>query len=64
MTIFGLKIEEIFTFLYRALYQSSLPNNIIFLIFVFLTIVIGQIVPSLLKFILYLSDRQEEKNLW
>ncbi len=63
MTILGLKIEEIFTFLYRTLYQSNLPNNIIFLIFVLLAIVIGQIVPSLLKFILYLSDRQQEKNL-
>ena len=63
MTILGLKIEEIFTFLYRTLYQSNLPNNIIFLIFVVLAIVIGQIVPSLLKFILYLSDRQQEKNL-
>ncbi|MGK7892283.1 MAG: mechanosensitive ion channel domain-containing protein, partial [Xenococcus sp. (in: cyanobacteria)] len=52
------------TFLYRTLYQSNLPNIIIFLIFVLLAIVIGQIIPSLLKFILYLSDRQQEKNLY
>ena len=64
MTIFGLNIEETLNFLYRTLYQSNLPNNIIFLIFVLLAIVIGQIVPSLLKFILYLSDRQQEKNLY
>ncbi len=64
MTILGLKIEEIFTFLYRTLYQSNLPNNIIFLISVLLAIVIGQIVPSLLKFILYLGDRQKKKNLY
>ncbi len=63
MTILGSKIEEIFTFLYRTLYQSNLPNNIIFLISVLLAIAIGQIVPSLLKFILYLGDRQQEKNL-
>ncbi len=52
------------TFLYRTLYQSNLPNIIIFLIFVLLAIVIGQIFPSLLKFILYISDRQQEKNLY
>ena len=64
MTIFGLNIEEIFNFLYRTLYQSSLPNHIIFLIFVILAIGIGQIVPSFLKLILYLGDRQQEKNLY
>ena len=64
MTIFGLNIEEIFDFLYRALYKSSLPNHIIFLIFVILAIGIGQIIPSLLKLILYLGDRQQEKNLY
>ena len=64
MTIFGLNIEETLNFLYRTLYQSSLPNNVIFLIFVPLAIGIGQIFPSLLKLILYLFDRQEEKNLY
>ena len=64
MTIFGLNIEETFNFLYRTLYQSRLPNHIIFLIFVILAIGIGQIVPSFLKLILYLGDRQQEKNLY
>ena len=64
MTIFGLNIGEIFDFFYRTLYQSSLPNYIIFLIFVLLAIGIGQIFPSLLKLILYLFDRQQKKNLY
>ena len=64
MTIFGLNIEETLNFLYRTLYQSGLPNNIIFLIFVLLAIVIGQIVPSLLRLIIYLGDRQQQKNLY
>ena len=65
MTIFGLNIEETFDFLYKTLYQSSLPNHIIFLIFVILAIGIGQIVPSLLKFILYLGDRaQRHQHAW
>ena len=64
MTFFGLQIEEVLDFFYRTLYQSSLPNYIIFLIFVVLAIGIGQIFPSLLKLILYLFDRQEEKNLY
>ncbi|ELS01030.1 small-conductance mechanosensitive channel [Xenococcus sp. PCC 7305] len=64
MTIFGSKVEEIFAFLYRTIYQSSLPNIIIFLIFVLLAITIGQVVPILLKFILYLGDLQKEKNLY
>ena len=64
MIFFGLQIEEVFDFFYRTLYQSSLPNYIIFLIFVVLAIGIGQIFPSLLKLILYLFDRQEEKNLY
>ncbi|MDJ0901795.1 MAG: mechanosensitive ion channel [Xenococcus sp. MO_188.B8] len=64
MTIFGLNIEETFNFLYRTLYQSSLPNHIIFLIFVILAIGIGQIVPSFLKLILYLCDRQQENNFY
>ncbi len=64
MTFFGLNIEEVLNFFYRTLYQSSLPNYVIFLIFVLLAIGIGQIFPSLLKLILYLFDRQGEKNLY
>ena len=71
MTFFGLNIKEVLNFIkevlnffYRTLYQSSLPNYVIFLIFVLLAIGIGQIFPSLLKLILYLFDRQGEKNLY
>ena len=64
MTFFGLNIEEVLNFFYRTLYRSSLPNYIIFLIFVVLAIGIGQIFPSLLKLILYLFDHQGEKNLY
>ena len=64
MTIFDLSIGKIFDFFYRTLYQSSLPNYIIFLIFVLLAIVIGQLIPSLLKLILSLFDRHKKKNLY
>ena len=64
MTFFGLDIEETLDFFYRTLYQSSLPNYVIFLIFVLLAIGIGQIFPRLLRLILYLFDRQQEKNLY
>ena len=64
MTFFGLNVEETLNFFYRRLYQSSLPNYVIFLIFVLLAIGIGQIFPNLLKLILYLFDRQQQKNLY
>ena len=64
MTFFGLDIEETLDFFYRTLYQSSLPNYVIFLIFVLLAIGIGQIFPRLLELILYLFARQQQKNLY
>ena len=64
MTFFGLNIEEIVNFFYNRLEQSSLPNYVIFLIFVLLAICIGQLIPSLLKLILCLFDRQKKKNLY
>ena len=64
MTFFGLNIEEILDFFYQRLDKSSFPNYVIFLIFVLLAIGIGQIFPSLLKLILYLFDRQQQKNLY
>ena len=51
-------------FLYRLVYQSSIPNFVIFLVFSLLAIVIGNLTPLLLQLILYLFDRQEEKNLY
>ena len=64
MIFFGLNIEETLDFFQSRLYQSSLPNYVIFFIFVLLAIGIGQIVPSLLKLIFYLFDRQQKKNLY
>ena len=64
MTFFGLNIKETINFFYTILYQSSLPNYLIFLIFVLLAIFIGQIFPNLLKLIFYLSDRKQENNLY
>ncbi|MGK7953421.1 MAG: mechanosensitive ion channel domain-containing protein [Xenococcaceae cyanobacterium] len=64
MIFLGLNIEETLNFFYRRLYQSSFPNYVIFLIFVVLAIGIGQIFPSLLKLILYLGDRQQQKDLY
>ncbi len=64
MTFFGLNIEETLDFFYRTLDRSSFPNYVIFFIFVLLAIGIGQIFPSLLRLILYLFDRQQQKNLY
>ena len=64
MTFFGLNIEETVNFFYNRLEQSSLPNYVIFIIFVLLAICIGQLIPSLLKLILCLFDRQKKKNLY
>lgn len=57
-------LRSLVNFFYQTLYQSSLPNYIIFLLFVLLAIGIGKISPHLLKLILYLGDRQQKKNLY
>ena len=64
MTFFGFNIGETLDFFYRTLYQSSFPNYVIFLFFVLIAIAMGQILPSLLRLILYLGDRKKEKNLY
>ena len=64
MRFFGSNIEQILDFFYSRLDQSSLPNYVIFLLFVLLAIAIGQIFPSILKLILYLFDREQKKNLY
>ena len=64
MTFFGLNIKETINFFYTILDPSSLPNYLIFLIFVLLAIFIGQIFPNLLKLIFYLSDRKQENNFY
>ncbi len=64
MKFFGINIEETLYFFHRRLSQSSLPNYVIFFIFVLLAMGIGQIFPRLLELILYLFDRQQQKNLY
>ncbi len=64
MTFLGFNIEQTVDFFYRRLEQSNFPNYVIFFGFALLAIFIGQIVPSLLKLMLYLLDRQQKKNLY